>query len=247
MPVFSSLFAITFVAILSASCGVFLESVRSFSKRMVPFSGGVLIGVALFWVLPEMAEFFRWPGALAWIFAGFLLLWFIDRFIYAVCPACSHTHEHEECETRLHGFAAPLLAAAALHSAMDGWTVTAAHSLAGFGTAFLTGIAFHKLPEGIALGVIARASLPSKISAIFWCALAESATLAGGGLAIILAPYFNASAIHAVLAIAGGSFLYLGGHAVHGELRRSGPAPAFVPALTGVAGSSVLRFFISGS
>jgi hypothetical protein len=39
----------------------------------------------------------------------------------------------------------------------------------------------------------------------------------------------------------------LGGHAIHGELRRSGPAPAFVPALTGVAGSSMLRLFLSGS
>ena len=59
---------------------------------MVPFSGGVLMGVALFWVLPEMAEFFRWPMAIAWTAAGFGLLWFVDRFVYAVCPACSHTH-----------------------------------------------------------------------------------------------------------------------------------------------------------
>ncbi|HML18076.1 MAG TPA: hypothetical protein VK419_13700 [Bryobacteraceae bacterium] len=244
---FSLLLAITLVAVLGAVFGVLLESVHALSRRMVPFGGGVLIGVALFWVLPEMAEFFRWPGALACIAAGFALLWFIDRFVYAVCPACSHTHHHENCETPLHGFAAPLLIAAAVHSAMDGWTATAAHSVAGFGAAFLTGIAFHKLPEGIALGVIARASMSSRLGAIAWCAAAESATLAGGGLETVLAPYFNAAAIHVVLAIAGGSFLYLGGHAIHGELRRSGPAPAFVPALTGVAGSSMLRFFLSGS
>jgi hypothetical protein len=54
-------------------------------------------------------------------------------------------------------------------------------------------------------------------------------------------PYSNA------LFLRWDSFLYLGGHAIHGELRRSGPAPAFVPALTGVAGSSMLRFFLSGS
>lgn len=247
LAVFSYLFAITLVAVLCAACGVLLESVRTLSRRMVPFSGGVLVGVALFWVLPEMAEFFRWPGAMAWISAGFALLWFVDRFVYAVCPACSHTHEHERCETRLHGFAGPLLTAAAVHAAMDGWTATAAHSVTRFGAALLTGIAFHKLPEGIALGVIARASLSSRLGAIAWCAAAEAATLAGGGLETLLSPYFNAHAVHAVLAIAGGSFLYLGGHAIHGELRRSGPAPAFVPAITGVAGSSVLRLFLSGS
>jgi hypothetical protein len=49
--------------------------------------------------------------------------------------------------------------------------------------------------------------------------------------------------LHALLALAGGSFLYLGGHAVHGELRRGG-SPTLVPALTGVAGSSVLRLFL---
>lgn len=226
---------------------MWLESVRAFSKPMVPFSGGVLIGVALFWVLPEMTAFFRWPGAIGWIATGFALLWFVDRFVYAVCPACSHTHEHEHCETPLHGFAGPLLAAAAVHAAMDGWTVAAANSISGFGAAFVTGIAFHKLPEGIALGVIARASMRSRAGAILWCAAAEAATLGGGGVETFLSPYFHAHAIHAVLAIAGGSFLYLGGHAIHGELRRSGPAPAFVPALTGVAGSSVLRLFLSGS
>jgi hypothetical protein len=50
-------------------------------------------------------------------------------------------------------------------------------------------------------------------------------------------------ALHVLLAVAGGSFLYLGAHAVHGEWRRSGIGPTFVPALTGVAGPSVLRLF----
>ena len=74
---------------------------------------------------------------------------------------------------------------------MDGWTVMAAHSVAGFGAAFLIGIAFHKLPEGIALGVIARASMSSRLGAIVWCAVAESATLAGGGFETLLAPHLN--------------------------------------------------------
>jgi hypothetical protein len=70
------------------------------------------------------------------------------------------------------------------------------------------------------------------------------ATVAGAGLESVLAPHIGSQGLHALLALAGGSFLYLGGHAVHGELRRSGPTPAFWPALTGVAGSSVLRLFL---
>jgi zinc transporter ZupT len=234
---------ITAIAVLSAAAGVWLTSFAPLSRRLVPFGGGALLGVAVFWVLPEMAEFFRWPLALLWIGCGFVGLAVIDRFIYPVCPACSPEHDHAHCSTRLHGFATPLLAAAALHAMLDGWSAAAGES-SGLTLGLVGGIAAHKIPEGLALGVIARAALNSKASALAWCGLAEGATLLGASLESVLAPHLGAQALHALLAIAGGSFLYLGGHAIHGEFRRSGPTPAFWPALTGVAGSSVLRLFI---
>ncbi|HEV8414442.1 MAG TPA: hypothetical protein VGQ49_12670 [Bryobacteraceae bacterium] len=233
---------ITLIAVLSAAAGVWLTSFHGLSRRLVPFGGGVLLGVALFWVLPEMAEFFTWQVAILWLAGGFLLLAAIDRFVYPVCPACSHSHQHEQCATRLHGFALPLLAAAALHSALDGWSAAASQN-AGFSMALIGAIGVHKIPEGLALGVIARASLGSRASALAWCALAQMATIAGAGFESILAPHMSTQGLHALLALAGGSFLYLGGHAVHGELRRSGNL-TLVPALTGVAGSSVLRLFL---
>jgi zinc transporter ZupT len=234
----------TVVAVLSAAAGVWLTSLPSFSRRLVPFSGGLLMGVALFWLLPEMAGALSWRIAIAWTAGGFAALALIDRFVYPVCPACSDSHQHADCETRLHGFAVPLLIAASLHSGMDGW-LAASSAGAKFGPALLLAIGFHKAPEGLALGVITRASLSSRGAALGWCALAESATLAGAGLQQMLAPHLDPATLYVVLAIAAGSFLYLGGHAIHGELRRSGAAPAFWPALTGVAGSSVLRLFVS--
>jgi zinc transporter ZupT len=233
---------ITLIAVLSAAAGVWLTSFQGLSRRLVPFGGGVLLGVALFWVLPEMAQFFTWQRAILWLAGGFLLLAAIDRFIYPVCPACSHSHEHDHCATRLHGFALPLLAAAALHSALDGWSAAASQN-AGFSAALIGGIAVHKIPEGLALGVIARASLGSRAAALAWCALAQMATIGGAGIESVLAPHLSSQGLHMLLALAGGSFLYLGGHAVHGEMRRSG-TPTLVPALTGVAGSSVLRLFL---
>jgi len=202
------------------------------------------MGVALFWLLPEMAEVLGWPASIAWTGGGALALLLLDRYVYPVCPACAPAHDHTHCETRLHGFALPLLAAAALHSALDGWTVMAGQSHPSLGPALIFGIAAHKAPEGLALGVIARASLASRFTALSWCIAAEAATLLGAGLELAFAPYLGMTLLHALLAVAGGSFLYLGGHAVHGELRRSGAGPVFFPALTGVAGSSVLRFFV---
>jgi zinc transporter ZupT len=253
-----SLWLITFVAILGAAGGVWLTSVDAFTRKVVPFSGGMLIGIALFWVLPEMADVLGWIASLAWATSGFALLAVTDRYFHPVCPACSHPHQHsaddhprevhprdDHPEPELEGLAAPLLLAAALHSAIDGWSVAAAHSTTTFGATFVTGIAFHKLPEGLALGAIARSSLSNRYAALACCAAAESATLLGGGLEAALAPHLDLQILRVLLAVAGGSFVYLGGHAVHGEIQRSGRAPAFWPALTGVAGSSVLRFFVS--
>jgi zinc transporter ZupT len=242
--VISSPLLIAAIAVLSAAAGVWLTSIHGISRRMVPFSGGILIGVALFWVTPEMAESLGWNAALAWTAAGFAALGIIDRFVYPVCPACSPAHEHEHCATRLHGFAAPLLVAAGIHSSLDGWIAASAHTSAAFGSALVAGIAFHKVPEGVALGVITRASVSNRTAAFAWCALAQGATLVGAELESVLAPHLDAQNLHVLLALAGGTFLYLGGHAVHGEIRRSGAAPAFLPALTGVAGSSVLRLFV---
>jgi zinc transporter ZupT len=235
-------FAIFLLSACSAAAGAYLTTPGTFSRKLVPFGGGVLMGVALFWLLPELAEVLGWPAAAAWTGGGAAALWLIDRFVYPVCPACAPAHDHSHCETRLHGFALPLLVAAALHSALDGWFVVAVKDHPALGAAMIFGIAAHKAPEGLALGVIARASLATRFEALGWCIAAEAATLLGAGLELIFAPYLGTTVLHALLALAGGSFLYLGGHAVHGELRRSGRG--FVPAFAGMAGSSVLRLFV---
>lgn len=211
-----------------------------------------------------MAEMLRWPVALAWLAGGAALLWAVDRFIHPVCPACSpqdphglehhqgdheHADDDQEGSAGLHGYAMPLLIAAAVHAALDGWSAAAANGsslnsgggAAHLSDAFVLAIAVHKVPEGLALGLIVRAALASKRSAFLWCSAAELATLAGAGLETILAPYIGPHILQIVLAAAGGSFLFLGAHAVQGEWRQRGVGAAFVPALAGLASPTVLR------
>lgn len=57
-------------------------------KRLLPWTGGVLIGVSLFWVVPDLAHDAGWPLALAGISAGIFVLVLIDRYVYPVCPLC---------------------------------------------------------------------------------------------------------------------------------------------------------------
>ena len=242
--VFSPAIWVTFIAVLCAFAGVWLGSVHAIARKLVPFGGGTLVGVGLFWILPEMAEALHWSGALLWLGLGCVLLGVIDRYVYPVCPSCSPAHDHEHCASSLHGFATPLLIASAIHAALDGWNVAASGEETSLSLGFLAGIATHKIPEGLAQGVISRAALGSRRSAMLWCLLAQASTLVGAASEGALAPYLGSQTLHALLALAGGSFLYLGWHAVHGELRRSGATLALVPALTGVAGSSVLRWLV---
>jgi zinc transporter ZupT len=104
----------------------------------------------------------------------------------------------------------------------------------------VAGVLLHKVPEGIALGLILRAAVKSHWTAFGWAALAEAATFAGALLESVVAARFGVTWVSYALALAGGSFLYLGFHAVHGDWRRRG-APAFMPALTGAAGAAALQ------
>lgn len=228
------------IGIASAVLGV--SSLIGTPRKIVPFSGGLLVGISIFGVLPELAQRYRWPGGAAMLSTGVLLLWAVGRYLYPVCPACSHTHDHERCATALHGFALPLIVAASLHSFLDGLGVAASQQerAEGLGTAVLLVVVLHKIPEGIALGIMLRAAVRSPVAALGWCILAESATFFGAVLESMVTGRFGTDWVSMALALAGGSFLYLGFHAVHGEWRRRG-VPAFMPALTGAAGAAAIQ------
>jgi zinc and cadmium transporter len=209
------------LAIAGALIGTRLAEVPKLSRKVLAASGALLIAISLFWVLPEVAAHYGWLAALLWVAAGFAFLWIVDRFVYPICPACSHTHDHEGCATPLHGFAPPLLIAIGLHSFLDGWALAASQEGSEFvRLVFLLGIALHKLPEGLALGAIVRASMASHWKSLLACIAAEAMTIVGGVAAFGVAASIGASWVGILLAAAAGTFIYLGYHAVEGELRR---------------------------
>jgi zinc transporter ZupT len=237
----------TLLSLLAASIGIAgaalgVSSLMGAPRRIVPFSGGLLMGVALFGVLPDLAGHYGWTAGTALLAAGVGALALFGRYVYPVCPSCSHTHDHDNCARVLHGFAAPLIAAACLHAFLDGLGISAAQheEAGGFGAVLVFGVILHKIPEGVALGIMLRASVRSRTAAFAWCALAEGATLAGGVFESAVTDHAGAGWVTGALALAGGSFIYLGFHAVHSEWRLRG-APAVGPALTGAAGAAVLQ------
>lgn len=236
------------VTLAGAWAGIKLSSLPRLSHRILPFSGGVLVGIALFWILPEIAAHYSWLLGCAGLTAGFAALFTIDRYVHPVCPTCSHTHNHGDCSLRLHGFAAPLLIAAAVHSFFDGWSLAISEQQ-GFPDlkfAFLAGIGIHKLPEGLALGALLVAALGSAAKTLLGAAAAQSMMLAGGLLAAILAPHLDANWTSGLLSLAAGAFVYLGYHAVESEYHQRGLATSILSAITGAAGAAALRSMLPG-
>jgi len=234
--------AVTAIALASAAVGVWLAAAPRAGRVLVPFGAGLLMGMAAFGVMPEMAERLGWGAGVAVLLAGIGLLWLFDRYVHPICPSCSHSHNHAACSVTLHGFALPLVAAAVLHSFMDGMAVAASRreGPAGLGLGVLLAVAVHKIPEGLAYGAILRAALGSRLSALTLCAAAQAPTIIGGALESVIATRFGTQWVVYPLALVGGSFLYLGFHAVHGEYRREGWMPALGPALTGAAGAAAV-------
>ena len=233
----------TVAALSGAVIGIVLESTGRPTRVIVPFAGGVLIGLSLFGVLPEVVATTGWVAGPLLFAAGYGMLRVINRYLFPVCPSCSGDHDHTICTTFLHGFAAPMVLAAAVHSTLDGWSIVTAQwaSLPGLRVALPAAFVLHKIPEGIALGTLLRAAVRSRWSALAWCLLCEGVTLIGGAAALGLGPMLGQSWTGYPLAIAGGTFFYLGFHAVHGEWKRRGAIPAFVPAITGAAGAAALQ------
>jgi len=241
-PGIAAPFLATLVGWAGAVLGLWLTGMRRRARVVVPFSAGVLLGVAVFGLLPELAVELGWPLSIGLFAAGYGLLLLLNRR-YPVCPSCSHDHDHNACATELHGFAGPLITAAALHSFLDGWSVGSVQLTVPLGlrVAVPLAVALHKLPEGIALGGILRAAVKSRATGLAWCILAEGATLVGGAVSLAMAPRLGSVWILYPLGLAAGWIFYLGFHAVHEEWKRRGAAPACVSALTGIAGAAAIQ------
>jgi zinc transporter ZupT len=246
--VYPLLLAVLGVAVLGVLVGIRLAGIHRLSQVLAPFSGGVLLGVAGFWILPEIAEYLGWAMALAGLAGGFGLVWVIDRHVHAICPACSHTHVHEDCVNQLHGFAAPLLIASGVHSFFDGWGLAVAQTqgFEGLRTAFLLGVSIHKLPEAMAMGVLLLAATGKRMQTALGAIAAQSMLLVGGTVALMVAGQIGFTWSAMLLAAAAGTFAYLGYHAVEGGYRQRGMALTFVPAVTGAVGAAALKSFLPG-
>ena len=224
---------LTLLAFAGIAAGLFLDHVLAVSDHLSAVGGGVLFGIALFWVIPEIAENAGWAVAIVLAMAACAGLVALDRLLI-------HTGHSPR-----HGVVGPLLAATAVHSFLDGWSVRAFAVQPVADVAVPLGLALHKVPEGLALGWIARRSFSSTWKAAGAAAGVELLTAAGA----FIEPRANQSGASAfgswwsaaVLAIIAGSFLFLAVHALVPARKRTGVLAVFVATLAAVGGLAFVR------
>ena len=201
---------------------------------LVSVAVGVLLATALLHLLPESVSLLGNGRIVPWLMGGSMLLLFtVERVVYAVtgtvaeqpeAAALLRAHEasshgaHHHRGTVCHGGEGTqgasasrpgnLLAASMLHSLVDGATIAAAFS-AGARTGWLaaTAVTLHEVPHRMGdLALLVQLKVPPRRALQF-------AVLAGVpsviGMAAVLLGAARQGAVHYLLPISAGSFLYV--------------------------------------
>jgi zinc transporter ZupT len=223
---------LTLLALGGVIAGVFMGQSRALSSPLAAAGGGLLFGIAVFWLIPEIAETSGWTGAFILATAAGSAIAGLDKFLI-------HTGYSPRS-----GVFGPLLLAAGVHSFLDGWSVRAVSVEPVAAVAVPLGLALHKVPEGIALGWITRQSLSSAFKAAAASMSVEVLTLIGASIerradvsgAQSFGPWWTA----VVLAIIAGSFLFLGFHVILPARRNAGIMTIFFLTLLAIGGVRIL-------
>ncbi len=188
------LVAVWLVTSALAAAAVFWADYAPLQKKMLPWTAGILLGIGAFWILPEMAESRGWIAAAGGVAGTLVALGLFDRYVYPLCPFCAAgMHAHADCgleEHRRHTVTLtwPLLLFGCLHVFFDGWTIALAGAAAGAKTAqaLAWGATVHKIPESLAIGVLAARLTSTRGAALRAVAAVQLVMAAGGALALAL-------------------------------------------------------------
>ncbi len=224
---------LTLLGLAGVAAGVSLGQSRVFSTYLAAAGGGVLFGISVFWLIPEVAAASGWPAASAMTVAACLFLIFIDQIFVHAYPSSGHAAVW------------PVLAATAVHSFLDGWSVRALQSLQVASISAPLGLALHKVPEGLAIGWLARRGLRSPWQALAAAAAVELFTVVGA----LTEPAATRSGVAAfgawwtsgIVAMIGGSFLFFAFHAIMPNRRRTGALVVFAATLLLVGTASLVK------
>ena len=173
------------------------------SQWVSSYAGGLMAGLVLFVVLPEVWNEAGTVGKMLPFVAGMALAWGMDRFVHPACPECG------DCSNWVAML--PLWLALGIHALIDG----ALLELARPGSMAAWVLLIHRLPEGVATAAVLRRFQP-KSQKVGWQVVGlQLATVVGFGGASLV----DASLLRDSYVFAGGVLVFLGLHQLHHNWR----------------------------
>jgi len=193
---------------------------------LISFGAGSLLGVTVWAILPESYEQLNWWTLLLSLASGYLLFFLITKYVFHVCPACAASHFDEATTHRFGEIAAGMMIALSIHCIADGLAIAAGQEEAlghrtgsrALALSLVVAICVHKVPEGLALGSLLLGAGFAQPAMLIRVAAVEATTVLGGIAGLAFLPHISPVWLAAIVAHAGGGFLFLAIHAVFGEI-----------------------------
>ncbi len=233
------------LAVLMATLGALMAV--SFKKInhvglcvLISFAAGALLAVTLLEIVPETFSLIGWKAGSVSVISGYFLFLLVQKFFFHVCPACAATHT----EVNFKALTLTMVSALAIHSFMDGLAIYSGYlTQSGVGALILLAVVYHKLPEGMALTLVARGSgMSRKKSFLITFSLESVTTLAGGLVGFLVLVPESSRWVGYVLGHVGGGFLFIVLHALLSEVIKHHPQTTLMAALAGAISIGFIGF-----
>jgi zinc transporter ZupT len=216
-------FTVVISAIAGAGILFFIKLDHKKLCALISFSAGALMSAALFVLLPESYNSLGIIELAASALSGYLLFFFISRYYSHVCPACAASHFDERTTHKFSEIVLTLLTALSIHSFLDGVAISSGiiHGHMHDESIFAA-IAVHKFPEGLALAALMFSASYGKSKVLLYVILVELVTVTGAVTGLFFLKQNISRVITGiVMAHIAGGFIFLGIHAVLGEMLKN--------------------------
>ena len=200
------------IAGLSTIVGIIMvilkeEWVLKHSHPVNSFAAGLILGVAFFHLFPEALELSE--NALIFIFIGFLIFYLLENVLVLHSGSEIHFKDKEKFNPQ-HTKGYVMFTGLFFHSLLDGIIIGVGFEIdKTIGLLTSLGVILHELPEGVTTFSLLVNSIKKK-TAIKLSVAVALATPIGALISLTFIGSLAEATVGILLAMAGGSFLYIG-------------------------------------
>ncbi len=176
-----------------------------YSHYVNSFAAGALLSIALASLIPESLELSE--NSLLVVLVTFITFYLLEAAV--VFHSGSAIHFTEGCSVETHNKGPVIFSGLFLHSLVDGFVIAVGFEVSfELGLFAATGVILHELPEGITSFALLLRSMSGR-KALFLSVAVALATPVGAAIALGPLSGLSGSALGIMMAVAGGSFLYV--------------------------------------